>query len=54
MRVLLDGVKVACIGPITAATAEGLGIDVDIMPEEYTVPALVEEMKRHFGAKWTA
>jgi uroporphyrinogen III methyltransferase / synthase len=35
-------VKVACIGPITAATAQEHGFSVDIVPEKYTIDALVE------------
>ena len=35
-------VKVACIGPITAATARDKGFTVDIMPDKYTIAALLE------------
>ncbi len=35
-------VKVACIGPITARTAEEYGFTVDIMPDQYTIEALLE------------
>lgn len=34
--------RVAAIGPVTAGTAEELGMDVDVVAEEYTVPGLVE------------
>jgi len=34
-------VKVACIGPITAATAQENGFDVDVMANEYTIEGLV-------------
>ncbi len=40
--------KVACIGPITAKTAESFGLTVHIMPEEYTIPALVRAIEDHF------
>ncbi len=40
--------KVACIGPITAATAAGAGLRVDIVAQEHTIPGLVEAMERHF------
>jgi uroporphyrinogen III methyltransferase/synthase len=33
-------VRVAAIGPITAATAAEYGLATDIMPAEYTIPAL--------------
>jgi uroporphyrinogen III methyltransferase / synthase len=39
-RALFSGVLVACIGPITAATAAEYGLGTDIMPDEYTIPAL--------------
>ena len=35
---------VACIGPITAQTAKELGLRVDIIPRENTIPAMVEEI----------
>ncbi len=33
---------VACIGPVTAATAEELGLDVAIVAREHTIPGLVD------------
>ncbi|MDP2690519.1 MAG: uroporphyrinogen-III synthase, partial [Deltaproteobacteria bacterium] len=45
---LLKGVKVACIGPITADTAKKFGLSVDIMPSDYTIPALTEAMADYF------
>ncbi|BAL84089.1 uroporphyrinogen-III C-methyltransferase/uroporphyrinogen-III synthase [Selenomonas ruminantium subsp. lactilytica TAM6421] len=39
---LLKDVKTACIGPITADTAKSLGIEPDIVAEEYTIDGLVE------------
>jgi uroporphyrinogen III methyltransferase/synthase len=41
-------VVVACIGPITAHTAEEYGVTVTVMPDENTVPALTEAIVRHF------
>jgi uroporphyrinogen-III synthase len=38
---LLDGSRVACIGPITAGTARELGIRVDVVAEEHTVEGLI-------------
>jgi len=38
---LMEGVKVACIGPVTSRTARDLGLNVDVEPEKYTIPALV-------------
>ncbi len=37
----LDGVAVACIGPITAKTARNCGLTVDAVPEDYTLDGLV-------------
>jgi uroporphyrinogen III methyltransferase/synthase len=47
---LLRGVVVASIGPITAETAAGHGIVSHIVPESYTIPALVDALIRHFRA----
>jgi uroporphyrinogen III methyltransferase/synthase len=47
----LDGVVVACIGPVTAKTAEEQGMQVDIMPKDYTIPALVDAMAEYFRTK---
>lgn len=51
---LLKSCTIACIGPITADTAKGYGIKVDIMPKDYTIPALTgamaEYFKKEFGA----
>ncbi len=41
---LLEGVKVACIGPITSKTARELGLPVDVEAKEYTIPGLVEAL----------
>lgn len=38
---LMHDVLVACIGPVTAKTAEEFGMKADVMPKEYTIPALV-------------
>lgn len=37
---------VACIGPVTAATADELGLRVDVIAEEYTVDGLLEALQR--------
>lgn len=46
MRALTAGVAVACIGPITAHTAEEEGLPVTIMAAQNTIPALVEAIVR--------
>ena len=45
---LIEGVSVACIGPVTAKTAEEYGMRTDIMPKDYTIPALVDAMVDFF------
>lgn len=45
---LLRGVTVACIGPITRATAEDRGLAAHIVPEDYTIPALAQAIVTHF------
>ncbi len=39
---MLDGVKLASIGPVTTATLKELGLKADIRAKEYTIPGLVE------------
>jgi uroporphyrinogen III methyltransferase/synthase len=41
-------VKIACIGPVTAATARKAGLPVDIMQDEYTMEGLVQSLIRYF------
>ncbi len=48
---LLDGVTIACIGPVTAKTAEEFGMKIDIMPKEYTLPAFVDAIVEFFKKK---
>jgi uroporphyrinogen III methyltransferase/synthase len=45
---LLKKVAVACIGPITAKTAKVYGIQTEIMPKAYTIPALTEAIVYYF------
>jgi len=45
---LLNGVAVACIGDITAATAAEYGLHTDIQPAEFTVPALTHAIAAYF------
>ena len=45
---LPPGVRIACIGPVTAAAAKKAGLKVDILQERYTVEGLVEALMDHF------
>jgi uroporphyrinogen III methyltransferase/synthase len=45
---LLRTTAVAAIGPVTAEAAQQLGITATIVPERYTVPALVGALVEHF------
>jgi uroporphyrinogen III methyltransferase/synthase len=47
---LLQGVKIAAIGPITAKTVTDNGLRVDIQPREHTIPAMVREVVDFFTA----
>ena len=38
------GLKICCIGPVTAKTLKEYGFTPDIMPEDYTIPALVDAL----------
>ncbi|PKN10502.1 MAG: HemD protein, partial [Deltaproteobacteria bacterium HGW-Deltaproteobacteria-5] len=41
-------VKIACIGPVTTATAVKAGFRVDIRQEEYTMEGLVQSLVNYF------
>jgi len=45
LQVLLKGVKVACIGPVTAETTKNLGIQTDIVARTHTIDNLVEAIE---------
>ena len=45
----LDGVVVACIGPVTAATACEAGLQVDVVAREYAAPGLVTALREHYA-----
>jgi uroporphyrinogen III methyltransferase/synthase len=48
-RSLLENVTVACIGPVTAETAAELGLNVVVMPDDYTIEGLVAALVDHFA-----
>jgi len=45
---LMEGVVVACIGPITAKTAEQLGFKVDVIPEIFTISGLCNAIVNYY------
>jgi uroporphyrinogen III methyltransferase/synthase len=51
LNALLQGVTVACIGPVTADTARELGVKVNIIAKEYTIDGLVQAILEHFYEK---
>lgn len=44
----LEKVTLACIGPVTAKTAENMGLTVGVQAKEYTVDGLLTAMESHF------
>ena len=46
---LLKNIVVACIGPVTARTARGWGMNVRIQPKEYTIPGLTDAIANYFS-----
>lgn len=48
-RDLLQGITMACIGPVTAETAEKNGLKVDICAEQYTIDGLVEAIQGYYN-----
>jgi uroporphyrinogen III methyltransferase / synthase len=46
---ILKKVAVACIGPITAKTAQDNGLKVSIVAGEYTIPGLVKAIKEYYA-----
>jgi uroporphyrinogen III methyltransferase / synthase len=47
----MKNVAVACIGPITAKTAEENGLNVTISPEDYTIEALTSAIVLYYSGK---
>ena len=44
----LAGVKLACIGPVTAETARNNGLEPDMEAAEYTINGLVKVISEYF------
>jgi len=39
---------IACIGPVTSAAAERRGLQVHVMSQDHTLPALIESLERYY------
>lgn len=50
---LLRTTAVACIGPVTAQALQAHGVQVSVIPEEFTIPALVAAVVRHVRSQAT-
>ena len=51
LKTWMAKVAVACIGPITAQTAEEQGLSVSLIPQEYTIEALTHAIVQYFSSK---
>jgi uroporphyrinogen III methyltransferase/synthase len=49
MADIVDGVAMACIGPITQATLEELGGHADVVATEFTIHGLVQALLDYFA-----
>lgn len=49
LRKWMREVAVACIGPVTAGTAEDEGFEVNIIPPQYTIEALIDTIIGYFS-----
>jgi uroporphyrinogen-III synthase len=49
---ILDGIRMASIGPVTSATLLELGLRVDIAAQEFTIPGLVAAIAKSFANRY--
>lgn len=47
----LDGVYIACIGPVTAESAREVGLRVDVMPDEHTLDGLINALLAFYSSE---
>ena len=50
LKIWMDRLAIACIGPITAKTAEENGFTTNLVPPEYTIESLTESIVQHFSS----
>jgi uroporphyrinogen III methyltransferase/synthase len=48
---LMGGVTVACIGPITRATAVEVGLEPSVTAEDYTIAGLARALEKHYRSR---
>jgi uroporphyrinogen-III synthase len=46
---ILSGIRMASIGPVTSATMRELGLPVDVLAKEFTIPGLVQAISGAFA-----
>jgi uroporphyrinogen III methyltransferase / synthase len=51
LSLLLSGIAIACIGPITQKTVESLGLRAEVVSQEFTIPGLVEAIVDYFDSR---
>lgn len=51
MQSFMQGIKIAAIGPVTAETVRENGLKVDVQPESYTIPDMVESILQYYKKK---
>ncbi len=49
LQKLLNGIAIACIGPVTAKTARQRGMKVQIQPKQYTIPGLARAIAQYYS-----
>jgi uroporphyrinogen III methyltransferase/synthase len=49
LQKILTGVKIAAIGPITAKTITDNGLQIDVQPEEHTIPAMIQSIVNYYS-----
>jgi uroporphyrinogen III methyltransferase/synthase len=48
LKKLLQGVAIACIGPVTARTAKEWALEVQVQPKQYTIPDLTRAIADYY------
>lgn len=48
VRAVAAGTLVAAIGPVTAQTVSGYGLEAAVVPDDYTIPGLADAILKHF------